>query len=76
MCIFFTLNKKKFRNKIKVHKVHKIHHYNEIDVKVNLKHNQVQCVFPFLFLYSKGKKIERKTFFYKICHIIKINAAK
>ena len=31
--------------------------------------------FSFLFLYSKEKKLKSKTFFYKICCIIKINVA-
>ena len=41
-----------------------------------LKHNQVQCVFLFPFLYSKEKKQKEKHFFHKIFSIIKINTAK
>ena len=43
------LNKKKFRNKIKVHKVHKIHHYNEIDVKVNFEAQSSSVCISFSF---------------------------
>ena len=43
------LNKKKFRNKIKVHKVHKIHHYSEIDVKVNFEAQSSSVCISFSF---------------------------
>ena len=36
VCIFSCIEKKKIKNKIKVHKVHKIYHYNSIGVEGSL----------------------------------------
>ena len=36
VCIF-SYTEEQFKNKIQVHKVHKIYHYNQIYIKVNLE---------------------------------------
>ena len=36
VCIF-SYTEKQFKNKIQVHKVHKIYHYNQIYIKVNFE---------------------------------------
>ena len=58
--IFLCRRRKKIKNKIKVHDVHKIYHYNEIDVEVNFEAQSSFVYFSFLFLYWKEKKTERK----------------
>ena len=40
-----------------------------------MKHDQVQCVFFFFFIYSQEKRLKEKHFLTKFLVIIKINVA-
>ena len=60
MCIFSYVEDEKSKNEIKVHKVHKIYHYNYIIVKVNFEaRSSLVCIFLFCF-YAQKKNDERK----------------